>query len=263
MQYLLLCHIRPINLRGGVPVLQGRRIAFVGWAESEATEYADALRGDGAACEQIERDATQACNSFDLVILRAGGTFVSPEGEGTLLKSCTRPVLVIGDEAALQRLAPALRQPRRSFAIEPCKASELQLRVSLLQGEAQSQKDATVVIADDDRVTRAMIEAWLVKAGFTCHAVGNGQDALELIRRLRPAAVILDLYMPRRNGFAVLQEIRNDPGLARTRVLMLTGSAEQDNVRRASALHADAYLVKPFQAAKLVDRIRALLDKAA
>jgi CheY-like chemotaxis protein len=245
-------------------MLQGRKVALVGLAEQEGADFIELLQQDGATCQHNEHGATQTINSSELVILRAGGSVLAPAAERTLLESCARPVLVLGAEEALQPLAPLLRKAGRSFVVYPCPASEVRLRVAMLlpaTGEVQARQ--TIVIADDDRVTRAMIEAWLVKEGFTCHSAGDGEEALSLTRRLRPAAVILDLYMPRRNGLAVLKEIREDANIAGTRVLMLTGSAEQENVRRASALHADGYLVKPFQAAKLMERIKTLLARAA
>jgi DNA-binding response OmpR family regulator len=247
-------------------IVEGLRIAFVGWTEHQGAEYANALRQDGGNCEWVDHTARQTIDSADLVILRIGGNVVPATTECTLLNSCRCPVLVVGDEAALQPVLPMLRQRHRGFVFDSCTVGEFQMRVSVLVprgGDAQTAQRQTVVVADDDRITRALIEAWLVKAGFTCHSAGDGETALELTRRLRPAAIVLDVYMPRRNGFAVLQEIRQEPAIANTRVLMLTGSAEQDNVRRASALHADAYMVKPLQGAKLVERLKKLLDQAA
>ena len=89
-------------------------------------------------------------------------------------------------------------------------------------------------------------------------ATGDGDEALQLIHRWRPGVVILDVYMPRRDGFAVLRDVRDSEVTAGTRVLMLTGSGERDHVRRASELGVDGYIVKPFQAAALVARVKAL-----
>ena len=168
----------------------------------------------------------------------------------------------MGGEGAVESLAPSPRKTATDFALDSCTPAEMRLRAAMLLARWGGSQRRTIVVADDDRVTRGMIERWLVKEGFTCHVAGDGQQALELIREVKPAAVVLDIYMPRRNGFAVLKEIRDDATIADTRVLMLTGSAEQEDVRRASTLHANGYLVKPFQASKLMERIRAMLAAA-
>ena len=247
-------------------MVKGRRIAFIGWTQDQGAAYIDALNEAGATCEHLEYTATQALASVDVVFLRIAGTIVPPAAERSLLESCPRSLVAVGDAIALQPLLPLLRVPRRGFALASCSVRELELRASVLMpvaGEVQPAPRHTVVVADDDRITRALIEAWLVKAGFTCHSAGNGEEALDLTKRLQPSAVILDVYMPRRNGLTVLREIRQEPSIASTRVVMLSGSAEQDNVLRASALHADAYMVKPLQGAKLVERLKKLLDPAA
>jgi CheY-like chemotaxis protein len=220
------------------------------------------LQREGAVCERTDPDGLQGGTTCDLVVLRLGGSLVPPAEERALVESCRCPVLVIGGEAAVESAAQSQRKMAMGFALEGCTAAEVRLRAAMLLARWGGSHKRTVVVADDDRVTRGMIEKWLVKEGFTCHVAGDGQQALELIREVKPAAVILDIYMPRRNGFAVLREIREDASIADTRVLMLTGSAEQEDVRRASTLHANGYLVKPFQAAKLVERIRAMLATA-
>lgn len=242
--------------------MEGSRIAFVGWAAEDGADYVDVLQGAGAVCERVDPGAAHAEMAFDLVVLRLGGNVVPPGEDRVLLEACQCPVLVIGDEAAVESLAH-VRKTATGFALNSCAPRELRLRAAMLLARWGGSRKKTVVVADDDRVTRGLIERWLAKEGFTCHVAGDGQQALDLVRQLKPAAVILDIYMPRRNGFGVLKEIREDVSIADTPVLMLTGSAEQENVRRASSLHANGYLVKPFHAAKLVERIRALLATTA
>jgi len=239
-------------------VIQESRIAFVGWTAEEGADYVDVLQREGAVCERVDPGGVHGGTTWDLVVLHLGSS-VPPAETRALFESCRCPVLVIGGEAAVESLAQSPRKMATGFALDSCTAREVRLRAAILLARWGGSHRRTVVVADDDRVTRGMIERWLVKEGFTCHVASDGQQALDLIREVKPAAVVLDIYMPRRNGFAVLKEIREDARIADTRVLMLTGSAEQEDVRRASMLHANGYLVKPFQAAKLVERIRALI----
>ena len=240
-------------------MLKGSRIAFVGWVAEEGSDYIDVLQAQAAVCERVEPGGLKDGTTFDLVVLRLGTSLMAPAEGRALFESCRCPVLVIGPEAALHALAQSQRRAGTGFALDSCTAGEVRLRAQMLLMRWGGSQRKTVVVADDDRVTRGLVERWLVKEGFTCHVAGDGQEALDLIRQLKPAAVVLDIYMPRRNGFAVLKEIREDSSIADTRVLMLTGSAEQENVRKASTLHANAYVVKPFQAAKLVERLRTML----
>jgi DNA-binding response OmpR family regulator len=89
----------------------------------------------------------------------------------------------------------------------------------------------------------------------------DGDEALALTRQFRPEAVVLDVNMPGRDGFQVLQLIKADPATAGARVLLLTGRAEEDDVRRGCALGADDYVLKPFNAAQVAERVRQLIGR--
>jgi DNA-binding response OmpR family regulator len=119
-----------------------------------------------------------------------------------------------------------------------------------------------VVIADDDPVASAVLEATLSREGFACHVTDNGEEALTLIKQFRPAAVVLDVNMPGRDGFQVLQLLKADPATAGARVLMLTGRGEEEDVLRGCALGSAGYVVKPFKAADVAARVKTLIAAA-
>jgi DNA-binding response OmpR family regulator len=112
---------------------------------------------------------------------------------------------------------------------------------------------------EESRKLRALLEATLTRHGLACHVASNGDAALELARQFRPDAVILDVNMPGRDGFQVLQALKADRATAKARVLMVTGRAEESDVMRGCVLGADDYIVKPFKAADVAERVKTLL----
>lgn len=111
----------------------------------------------------------------------------------------------------------------------------------------------SVLIVDDNPVIRQGLRALLASAPqlAVVGEAGNGEEALELARRLRPAVVLLDVRMPRRDGISVAQELADQ-----CRVLMLTFSDEPSTIRDALLAGADGYLVHGcFDADELVGSV--------
>ncbi|HEX8073069.1 MAG TPA: response regulator transcription factor [Pyrinomonadaceae bacterium] len=120
-----------------------------------------------------------------------------------------------------------------------------------------------ILIIDDDRELCELLAELLAEEGFTVEVANNGERGLELALTGAHALAVLDVMMPRLNGFEVLRRIRNAPDrVARLPVLMLT--ARGDDVDRIVGLEigADDYLPKPFNPRELVARIRAVLRRA-
>jgi DNA-binding response OmpR family regulator len=122
---------------------------------------------------------------------------------------------------------------------------------------------ASVLIADDDPNIVLALRFLMEKAGYHVTVATDGDAALAVAAKMRPDIVLLDVMMPRRNGFDVCAAIRADKSLADTRVIMLTAkglSAERRNGLRAGA---DAYVTKPFATRDVLDQVRRLLPGTA
>jgi len=118
----------------------------------------------------------------------------------------------------------------------------------------------TVVIGEDDRDIRELIELILDEDGYTTAVAATGVDALELCRRERPGLVLLDVSMPGElSGLEVCRRIRSDEQLRGVRVMLLTARAREQDVQAGYAAGADDYLVKPFTPVELARRIEGLL----
>ena len=116
-----------------------------------------------------------------------------------------------------------------------------------------------VLIVDDEPSIVISLEFLLKREGFEVSVARDGQEGLTAIRDQHPDLVVLDVMMPKLDGFAVLEAVRADPDLAATRVLMLTAKGRDTEVSKGLALGADAYVTKPFSTKDLVAQIRQLL----
>lgn len=119
---------------------------------------------------------------------------------------------------------------------------------------------AAVLIVEDDAAIREGLELNLALDGYTCHTAADGEQALAALARVPIDVVLLDVMLPGRNGFEVLQSIRVDrPELP---VLLLTARAAEADKILGLELGADDYIVKPFGLGELRARIRSALRRA-
>ena len=120
-----------------------------------------------------------------------------------------------------------------------------------------------ILIADDEQNIVISLEFLMKREGFTVCIAADGQEAIDKVRSEAPDLVLLDIMMPRKNGYEVCQEIRSDPQLQGTRILMLTAKGRELEVTKGLAMGADAYMTKPFSTRELVTKVKSLLDLPA
>ena len=119
-----------------------------------------------------------------------------------------------------------------------------------------------ILIADDEPNIVISIEFLLKREGYEVIVAQNGAEALVKVREEKPDLVILDVMMPRRNGFEVCQDLRQDPEFADLRIMMLTAKGRDTEVSKGLALGADIYMTKPFSTRELLAKVKALIDRA-
>jgi len=120
-----------------------------------------------------------------------------------------------------------------------------------------------VLIADDEPNIVISLEFLMKREGHEVSIARDGQQALDAIHSFRPDLVLLDVMMPFKTGFEVLQAVRADEAIAGTKVLMLTAKGRETDVAKGLALGADAYMTKPFSTKELAARVRQMLDSPA
>lgn len=118
-----------------------------------------------------------------------------------------------------------------------------------------------VLIVEDDRNISKLIKYNLEKAGFDCSVSFTGEDALDVLEKESFSLIILDIMLPKMNGFEVCKYIKQEKCLSQTPVLMLTARGEEIDRIVGLELGADDYMVKPFSPRELVLRIKAILKR--
>lgn len=120
-----------------------------------------------------------------------------------------------------------------------------------------------ILIADDEPNIVLSLEYLMKREGFEVEVAIDGEAALQAIAAQRPDLVLLDIMLPRKDGFDVCQQIRSHPQWQSIKVVMLTAKGRDTEVSKGIALGADAYMTKPFSTMDLVAQVRQLLGLGA
>ena len=129
------------------------------------------------------------------------------------------------------------------------------------EGEDHLTVPGTILIADDDRVGRKLLQRLLEDEGHTVRVAADGREALELYAEDAPDVVLLDILMPELDGIATLEQLKTTTGAEFVSVIMISAVDEIDSVVRCIEIGADDYLTKPFNPVLLRARINAGLAK--
>jgi DNA-binding response OmpR family regulator len=116
----------------------------------------------------------------------------------------------------------------------------------------------TVLIVDDEPDIVMLLRLALEAAGYSTVEASDGQEALEVVRASHPDLMLLDVMMPRMDGWATLEHL--DETGERPRVIMVTAKTASRDHDRAIELGVDDFVTKPFEPAELLERMRLLLQ---
>jgi CheY-like chemotaxis protein len=120
-------------------------------------------------------------------------------------------------------------------------------------------KRARILIADDNVANRELLEAYLASIDCEIEMAVDGDDTLAKARSFQPDLLLLDVMMPRRSGFEVCQQLKEDAITARIMVLMVTALNELGDIERAVRAGTDDFLSKPVHRVELVKRVENML----
>ncbi len=120
----------------------------------------------------------------------------------------------------------------------------------------------TILVVDDDKEIVRLVRAYLEKAGYQVLTAYEGETALHILRRERPALVVLDLMLPDRDGWDITRVVRSDSSLAHIPIIMLTARIDDTDKIIGLELGADDYVTKPFNPREVVARVRSVLRRA-
>ena len=117
----------------------------------------------------------------------------------------------------------------------------------------------SVLIADDESSMRLLVHTTIESDSYHVIEAADGDEAWALIKRHKPALVLLDVQMPGRTGLEILASVKSDPSLGAVRVILMTARALESDRTAGMAAGADFYLTKPFSPLELLARVQEAL----
>jgi chemosensory pili system protein ChpA (sensor histidine kinase/response regulator) len=178
----------------------------------------------------------------EIVVKGLGPQFAAVQGlSGATILGDGRVVLIIDLLAHIRALAPAL----------PAQAMENPLTVN----EPQKKRRLLVLVVDDSVTVRKVTSRLLERHGMSVLTAKDGIDAIAVLEEHTPDLMLLDIEMPRMDGFEVAIQVRNDPRLKRLPIIMITSRTGQKHRDRAMAIGVNDYLGKPYQESVLLESI--------
>jgi DNA-binding response OmpR family regulator len=126
---------------------------------------------------------------------------------------------------------------------------------------AEADGTATILVVDDEPALLRLMEFLLKRQGYHLITATNGEEALLKVREYRPDLVVLDIMMPKMDGYEVTERLRADPDtvLAATPILMLSAKAQDEDISRGIEAGSKAYVTKPFDPELLTNAVAAML----
>ncbi len=135
-----------------------------------------------------------------------------------------------------------------------------------LQAQAQPQPQpqprmATILVADDEQDIRELVVYRLSRSGYRIIEARDGEEAFQLAADEALDMAVLDVMMPRLNGFELTRRFRHTPATERLPILLMSASVQEADISRGFAAGADSYLTKPFTPDQLLTRVREILGR--
>jgi len=119
---------------------------------------------------------------------------------------------------------------------------------------------SSVLVVDDEPNIVISLEFLMKEAGFDVRVARDGEAALRAVEERVPDLVLLDVMIPKRDGYDVCQTIRANPDWKDVRIIMLTAKGREVEREKGIALGADDYITKPFSTREVMDRVKQFLD---
>ena len=124
-----------------------------------------------------------------------------------------------------------------------------------------NEKGPLVLCADDDEDILALVAFRLERSGYRVLQARDGEEALELAVRERPDIAVLDVMMPKLDGFELTRRLRADEATRRIAIILLTAKTQDGDVEHGFDVGADDYVRKPFSMGELRARVQAVLAR--
>jgi DNA-binding response OmpR family regulator len=117
-----------------------------------------------------------------------------------------------------------------------------------------------ILIVDDEPNILMTLEYTFKKKNFQVYIARDGQEALDLLKTELPNIILLDIMMPKVDGYATLEMIKGDEKLKSCKIIFLSAKNKEVDIKKGMSLGADAYVTKPFSIKKLVEKVNELTE---
>jgi DNA-binding response OmpR family regulator len=125
--------------------------------------------------------------------------------------------------------------------------------------EAATKTGRKILVVDDEPHVIRSLTFVLEKEGYTVSSATNGEEAMAKIRESKPRLMLLDVMMPKKNGYEVCQEVKGDSALSDIHVIMLTAKGQEADREKGLSAGADEFMTKPFSLMAVVGKIKEIL----
>ena len=118
-----------------------------------------------------------------------------------------------------------------------------------------------LIVEDEEDILELLSAIFADLGDYEILCAGDGEEALRMAREDNPDIILLDILLPRMNGYDVCQAVKSDPTMSHVKVLAISGVAQKSNRQKAQEVGADAFIAKPFDPVALVKKVEELLKK--
>ena len=119
-----------------------------------------------------------------------------------------------------------------------------------------------ILIADDDSTIRRFLATLLEDRGYEIHEAPDGEQAYRMAGEVKPDLMLLDLIMPFRDGFDVLQDLKRQDTTAHIPIIIMSVKDREEEIVKGFNLGAEDYVVKPFNSLELISRVKKILERS-
>ena len=133
----------------------------------------------------------------------------------------------------------------------------------MLQPSTTTEAAGPILVIDDEPYILRSLSYLLQREGYAVETASSGEEGLNRVRNLHPPLVFLDIMMPHMNGYEVCEQVKQDPNLDGTYVIMLSAKGQQIDRERGLLCGADEYMTKPFSPREVAQRVRNILAERA
>jgi CheY-like chemotaxis protein len=138
---------------------------------------------------------------------------------------------------------------------------ELAEKVHIFEGTVTQETKKILVVEDEKDILELLLSVFDDCGDYRILSAVDGEEALKLVRADNPDIILLDIQLPTLNGYEVCKSVKSDPTMSSTKVLILSGMAQNSDRQKAKEAGADGYIAKPFSSIELLEKVEGLLRR--